>query len=439
MKVKVLYRCTECSYEAGKWEGRCSQCQAWGSLQEAEKQVDSSRDKKIKAHARTPKEFADVIKSIGDKNFSVIGIEEVDRVLGGGIVDGSLILLTGEPGIGKSTLTLQIADEVSQKNKRVLYITGEETEEQVSLRGKRLGLKLDNLHLLSEQNLETIIATAETHKPDLLIIDSIQVIGSKAIPGGAGATSQVRFCTEQILEFAKPRKIPVLIIGHVTKDGTLAGPRSLEHLVDTVLYFEGSRNHELRMLRAVKNRYGSTQEVGILQMGEKGLAEITDLKKFFIEHRGSEVVGGCLTATIEGTRPIIIEVQALTNKTVFGYPKRTASGFDINRLNVLLAVLERHCGARLSEQDVYINVVSGYRIDDPGCDLGVCLAILSSLYKKAIPQNIVACGEIGLSGEIRSSKNSKRVESEIKKMELLPFFKEKSLAGAAQTLFRANK
>ncbi|PIQ77483.1 DNA repair protein RadA, partial [Candidatus Peregrinibacteria bacterium CG11_big_fil_rev_8_21_14_0_20_46_8] len=314
-KSSIIYTCTECSHQAPKWEGRCQQCESWGTLMEGEKMAPTQRDKKIAAHARSPKEFTSVLASLSKSIATATGIEELDRVLGGGIVDGALILLTGEPGIGKSTLTLQIANALSQQSKKILYISGEESEEQISLRGQRLNLQLQNLHILAEQNLESVIATAEQEKPELLIIDSIQVMSSGALPGGGGGTSQVRFCTEQLLEFAKPRNIPVLIIGHVTKDGNLAGPRVLEHLVDTVLYFEGSRSHELRMLRPVKNRFGSTQEVGIFAMDSKGLQPIDNVQDFFLKDRHAGQIGTCLVATMEGSRPIIVEVQALTNKT----------------------------------------------------------------------------------------------------------------------------
>lgn len=406
MKITTLYTCAQCSYQSSKWLGKCPQCEAWNSFNEEEVKKETAMQKKIKAHSRSPQEYDDVLKNIKGEPRSRLGIAELDRVLGGGIVAGSLILLTGEPGIGKSTLTLQIAGALSSKNKKVLYVSGEESEEQVSLRGSRLGLNLKNMQLLSETNLETIIATTEEQKPDFLIIDSIQVMSSGAIVGGAGSVSQVRLCTEAIMEYAKPRRLPVLLIGHVTKDGTLAGPRVLEHLVDTVLYLEGSRSHELRMLRGVKNRFGSATEVGIFQMNEKGLSEVENPATFLIKERSEKPIGSTLTMTMEGSRPILVEIQALTNATVFGYPRRTASGFDVNRLHLLLAVLQKYLKVNLGAQDVYINVVGGYELREPSCDLAVCAAILSSYQKKSLPQSSVFLGEVGLSGEVRTSKTA---------------------------------
>jgi DNA repair protein RadA/Sms len=358
-------------------------------------------------------------------------------VLGGGVVAGMLMLLTGEPGIGKSTLTLQIANQLSEKGRNVLYVSGEESEEQISLRGKRLGLPLKNLKLLSETNLETILATANEEKADFLIVDSIQVISSQNIPGGPGSVSQVRLCTEAILEFAKPKRLPVLLIGHVTKDGTLAGPRVLEHLVDTVLYLEGSRTHDLRILRGVKNRFGSVSEVGIFEMSEGGLKEVKNPASHFIEKRETAPDGSALIMTIEGTRPLLLEVQALANQTVFGYPVRKTSGFDANRLQLLIAVLQKHLKVNLGNQDVYVNVVSGYHLNDPSCDLGVCLAILSSYYKKSLPPKLVAVGEIGLSGEIRFSKEIVKCKKEIEKLGLAFLENYDSIGAAGAALFRS--
>lgn len=314
---------------------------------------------------------------------------------------GSLILLTGEPGIGKSTLTLQIAEKISAIGKKVLYISGEESEEQISSRGSRLGLDLKNLQLLSESNLETILSTTEEQQPEFLIVDSIQVVSSQNIMGSSGSVSQVRLCAEAILEFAKPERLPVLLIGHVTKDGTLAGPRVLEHLVDTVLYLEGNRMYDVRILRGVKNRFGAVSEVGIFEMAQNGLQEVKNPSEKFLSQRQAATPGVALVSTMEGTRPLIVEVQALTAETRFGYPRRTASGFDVNRLQLLIAVIERHLNIQLGAHDVYVNVVGGLKLQDPACDLGICLAIVSSLKKKTVPQNTVLLGEVGLTGEIR--------------------------------------
>lgn len=418
MKISTVYNCAQCGFQSSKWLGKCPQCEAWNSFAEEEVRREPAGKKKISAHARTPKEFGEIVKNLSRETRFALGIEEIDRVLGGGIVPGSLVLLTGEPGIGKSTLTLQIADRLCAAGKKVLYISGEESEEQISLRGSRLGLKLQNLKLLSETNLETALSTASQEEIDFLIVDSIQVMSSQNIPGGAGSVSQVRLCTEAIMEFAKPKRLPVLLIGHVTKDGTLAGPRVLEHLVDVVLYIEGSRTHDFRILRGVKNRYGSVSEVGIFEMTTSGLAEVKNPASFFIQNREASQMGSALVMTIEGSRPILLEVQALTNTTVFGYPVRKASGFDANRLQLLIAVLQKHAKVNLGNQDVYVNVVSGYNLKDPACDLGVCLAILSSYYKKALPKNLVAIGEVGLAGEIRIPRELEKRKKEIAKMGL---------------------
>lgn len=418
MKISTLYSCAKCSYQSPKWLGRCPECEAWNSFSEEEVRQEPASKRKIKAHARTPQEFEQVIQKIGHEKRLRLGIDELDQVLGGGIVPGSLILLTGEPGIGKSTLTLQIADKLSNLGKKVLYVSGEESEEQISLRGGRLGLSLKNLQLLNESNLETILATTEEEKADFLIVDSIQVIHSQNIPGAAGSVSQVRLCTEAILEFAKPRRLPVLLIGHVTKDGTLAGPRVLEHLVDTVLYLEGSRTHDVRLLRGVKNRYGAVSEVGIFEMTETGLQEIKNPSEKFLAERHGATPGVALVATVEGTRPLIVEVQALTAETKFGYPRRTASGFDVNRLQLLIAVLERHLNLNLGNQDVYVNVVGGLKLQDPACDLGICLAIVSSLKKKILPSDTVFLGELGLTGEIRKPFKMEARKKEAEKLAL---------------------
>lgn len=436
MRISSLYTCTACSFQSPKWLGRCPQCEAWNSFTEEEVRKESPLQKKIKAHSRTPQEFEKIVKNLSAQPREEIGIGEIDRVLGGGLIPGTLLLLTGEPGIGKSTLTLQIANQLSEKGRNILYVSGEESEEQISLRGKRLGLPLKNLKLLAETNLETILATVSEEKIDFLIVDSIQVISSQNIPGGAGSVSQVRLCTEAILEFAKPKRLPVLLIGHVTKDGTLAGPRVLEHLVDTVLYLEGSRTHDLRILRGQKNRFGSVSEVGIFEMDSDGLKEVKNPAAHFIEKRESVPNGSALVMTVEGSRPILLEVQALANPTVFGYPVRKTSGFDANRLQLLIAVLQKHLKVNLGNQDVYVNVVSGYRLNDPSCDLGVCLAILSSYYKKPLPAKLVAVGEIGLSGEIRLPKETAKRKQEIEKLGLAFLDDCNALHSLAGRLFR---
>lgn len=418
MKVTTVYSCSKCGYQSQKWIGRCPECEAWNSFSEEVIGREQERKKGIKAHARTPEEFSALVKKIGEFKRTSLGINELDRVTGGGIVPGSLLLLTGEPGIGKSTLTLQIADQLSGLGKKVLYISGEESEEQIALRGNRLGLSLENLHIINETNLETALATASEQNVDFLIIDSIQVIYSENIPGGAGSVSQVRLCTEAIMEFAKPKQLSVLLIGHVTKDGTLAGPRVLEHLVDGVFMLEGDRYQDFRMLRCMKNRFGGTNEVGIFEMGEKGLTEVKNPSAKFLDEHTEKTPGIALVCTIEGTRPFIVEVQALVASTRFGYPRRTASGFDVNRLNLLIAVLERHLDVNLGAHDVYVNVVGGLKLNDPACDLGIALAIMSSLRKKTLPEKTVCVGELGLSGKVRDGFKMDIRRKEITKMHL---------------------
>ncbi|PJC36916.1 DNA repair protein RadA [Candidatus Peregrinibacteria bacterium CG_4_9_14_0_2_um_filter_53_11] len=403
MKIKTIYTCGSCAYQVSKWVGRCPSCEEWNSFSEEEVKKESAQSKKVASHARTPQAYETLLNEAAREFRMPLGMGEVDRVLGGGIVPSSLTLLTGEPGIGKSTLTLQIADKLCSGGKRVLYISGEEAERQIAMRGKRLGLELKGLNLLCESDLETALATAEGVKAEFIIVDSIQVMHSGSAPGNAGAVSQVRFCTEVIMEWAKRRGTSALLIGHVTKDGTLAGPRVLEHLVDTVIYLEGSRQGELRILRSVKNRFGSTSEVGLFEMSQEGLLEVTDPAALFVQEHDSKSFGTALTMTYEGSRPLILEIQALTNTTVFGYPQRTTSGFDGKRLQLLVAVLEKYMGAKLGNQDIYINVVSGYKLTDPRADLALCLAILSSYYKKPLPQQTVFIGEVGLAGEVRSA------------------------------------
>lgn len=416
MKIANLYVCGQCSFESSKWLGRCPQCEAWNSFTEEEIKLKSAANKKIKSHARTPQDYENVAKNISKDIRQNIGIGELDRVLGGGIVPGSISLLTGEPGIGKSTLTLQIAENLSRAGKKILYISGEESEDQISLRGKRLSLQLKNLKLLSETNLETIIATTDNEKPDFLIVDSIQVISSQNIPGGAGSVSQVRLCAEQILEYAKPKKLPVLLIGHVTKDGTLAGPRVLEHLVDGVFILEGERFNDLRLLRGTKNRFGATNEVGVFEMTLNGLAEVKNPSEKFLHDRKEKIPGVALVCTMEGTRPFIVEVQALTSVTRFGYPKRMSSGFDLNRLQLLIAVLERNLKINLGNSDVYLNVVGGLKLAEPAADLGVAMAILSSFKNEPLDPKCVYSGEIGLSGEIRRVPIFERRKKEVEKL-----------------------
>jgi DNA repair protein RadA/Sms len=426
MKLKTIYICSSCEYSSSNWAGKCPQCSAWNSFIEdviSKEEIKKERTQRaIKAPTATP-----LSQTSQSFERTSTGLAEFDRVLGGGIVAGSLILLGGEPGIGKSTLTLQLCASLTQNNHNVLYISGEESVDQIALRAKRLKLRSEKLLLLNETRLESIQASLNQNKPDVVIIDSIQVVSSSEIPGLQGGVSQVRACTEQLMEWAKSTDTPLIIISHVTKSGSLAGPKTLEHLVDTVLTLEGDRYHDLRLLRGVKNRFGSTNEVGLFEMTEAGLTEVPDPSQIFLKNRSTNTIGSCLTVTLEGSRPFLVEIQALTNKTHFGYPKRATSGFDLNRLQLLIAVLQKHAGLNLTEQDVYVNVVGGLKLKDPAVDLAVCLAIASSFKKTALDPKLVAYGELGLSGEIRTPSQSKKREQEVKKLKLTPLENEKQI------------
>ncbi|HCW32073.1 MAG: hypothetical protein UT36_C0008G0034 [Candidatus Peregrinibacteria bacterium GW2011_GWF2_39_17] len=407
MKLKTIYLCQNCQFENSKWAGKCPACGAWNSFIEDVISTETLKKERIQrsitTQAATP---LSQTNQVFDR--FITGLSELDRVLGGGIVPGSLILLGGEPGIGKSTLTLQLCANLTNQGKKILYISGEESIQQISLRAKRLKIRSENLLLLNETLLESILASFKSEKANVIIIDSIQVISSSEIPGLQGGVTQVRACTESLMEYAKSSNTPILIISHVTKSGNLAGPKTLEHLVDTVLYLEGDRYHDLRLVRGIKNRFGATSEVGIFEMTESGLKEISDPSKIFIENRSKNSIGSCLTVTIEGSRPFLVEVQALTNPTHFGYPKRTTSGFDLNRLQLLIATLQKHANLDLSNQDVYVNVVGGMKIKDPAADLAICLALISSFRNKPIALDLVAFGEVGLSGEVRKTAQEGR-------------------------------
>lgn len=405
MGGSTTYICTQCGESHAKWSGSCSACGAWNTLQE---QSESRLTQKITtsdAKARSTVRLGDKIEN---KTVRIpIGIAEFDRVLGGGLVPGTLVLLGGDPGIGKSTLVLQSTAQLATIN-TVLYASGEESVDQILLRAQRLNLKSDNAHIISETNIETILATAKKTKPIALVIDSIQTISSGQIPGASGSVSQVRYCTELLLNFANETGIATVIIGHVTKEGALAGPRTLEHLVDTVLYLEGDRYEEFRILRGVKNRFGSTGEIGIFQMETEGLIELKDSQQSFISDRDKEAFGTAQTVVMEGSRPFVVEIQALTNETKFGNPRRNASGFDQNRLQLLIAILAKHTAVKLHDQDVYINVVGGMKITERSADLAVLAALASSFYGKAIPNSNVFLAEVGLTGELRPATSTDR-------------------------------
>jgi DNA repair protein RadA/Sms len=400
MKLQTIYQCSNCQATTTKWSGQCLECKSWNTL--IEDVINVGKKDKISKTPRLLKiEKPSKLSEIKDENnkFSS-GITEFDRVIGKGVLPGSVTLLSGEPGIGKSTLTLQIASNIS-KTKETLIVSGEESINQIASRAKRLKSNAENLGIINEFNLENILQIIKNSKAEFVIIDSIQVISSEDVESKAGSISQVRFCAEKLVEIAKTQKIAILLIGHVNKSGNLAGPRVLEHLVDTVMHLEGDRYQELRMLRCVKNRFGSCNEVGVFQMTENGMETVENPSKQFLKDRPKEAVGSIITPIIEGSRPFLVEIQALVSKTHFGYPKRTANGFDLNRLQIITAVLEKYAKLPLQDKDIFINVIGGLKTNEPAADLAVTAAILSSLYQKAIPTNFISFGEIGLSGEIR--------------------------------------
>lgn len=418
-KVSTVFVCSNCGYESAKWLGKCPACNEWNTFYE-EKVVNSSAGVGSSNGNRTksvPKKLKEVAGLETARTST--GIGELDRVLGGGLVKGSLVLVGGEPGIGKSTLILQLCDKV-QGDGKVLYISGEESAEQVKIRADRLGINNDDIMFLGETNIDNIQEAILSIQPKLVIVDSIQTMYSEEISSAAGTVSQVREITARIMRMCKDNGITTIIIGHVTKDGNIAGPRVLEHMVDTVLYIEGERYFSYRILRSVKNRFGSTNEVGMFEMKNEGMVEITNPSSILISDRKDNPAGSVIVASIEGTRPLLVELQALTTPSVFGIPKRTANGIDYNRLAVLIAVLEKRAGLALGGQDVYLNVVSGIKIAEPAIDLGVVLACTSSYKNVSIPQNVVAIGEVGLTGEVRAVN---MIEKRIKEAEKLGFQK----------------
>ncbi|HBQ81809.1 MAG TPA: DNA repair protein RadA, partial [Bacteroidales bacterium] len=375
-KNKSVFVCQNCGAESPKWIGRCPSCKEWNSYHEEIIAASGSRDTAfVITQERRKPELLDNIKS-DEFGRQKSGIAELDRILGGGIVSGSLILLGGEPGVGKSTLALQIA--LALKGKRILYVSGEESEEQISLRAKRMKNSNPECYILSETELERILVHAENIKPGLIIIDSIQTINTTALESSAGTVSQVRECAAQLLKYSKITGIPVFLIGHITKDGTLAGPKVLEHIVDVVLYFEGDNNYVYRILRSVKNRFGSTSEIGIFEMVEKGLREVDNPSELFINQHDEALSGISIAATVDGLRPFLIETQALVSTAVYGTPQRSSTGFDTRRLNMLLAVLEKRAGFKLGTKDVFLNIAGGIKVNDPAIDLAIISSVLSS-------------------------------------------------------------
>lgn len=402
-KVKTIYTCTECGASEPKWQGQCPSCMAWNTLVESIDETSASTNRyasKFEGLASTGQ--LQKISSIkaADIARQPTGISEFDRVLGGGLVEGGVILIGGDPGIGKSTLLLQVLCHLG-KVSPAIYVSGEESPQQIAMRAKRLGLDASEVELLAEINLEKILATLQTHKPNIAVIDSIQTVYSEALQSAPGSVAQVRECSAQLTRIAKQLGITVILVGHVTKEGSLAGPRVLEHIVDTVLYFEGDQNSTFRLIRAFKNRFGAVNELGVFAMTEHGLREVSNPSALFLSHHENQVAGSCITVTMEGTRPLLIEIQALVDESHAPNAKRLATGLEQNRLAMLLAVLNRHAGIPCFDQDVFINAVGGVKISEPAVDLAVLLSIVSSLKNKPLENKLIVFGEVGLAGEVR--------------------------------------
>ena len=417
-KIKTKYVCQSCGYENPKWLGKCPECMKWNTfVEEIEDKssksnhretfvIDKSSQKPVNINSITIKH---------EERFSS-GINELNRVLGGGIVRGSLVLVGGDPGIGKSTLLLQVSESVAQSGKKVLYISGEESESQIKMRAERLNAKSENLFIMAENNLNIIEHNLEGFDPDFIILDSIQTVFTPDIASAPGTVSQIKEGTSRFMRISKKMGISTFVVGHVTKEGALAGPKIMEHMVDTVLYFEGERYNTYRLIRAVKNRFGSTNELGVFEMSEKGLQELENPSKALISEKPENASGSVIVSTVEGTRPMLLELQALVSPTSFGIPRRTATGIDFNRVNLLLAVLEKRAGMQIQNQDVYLNIVGGIKINEPSMDLGVILAVASGFRNIPISGEVAVTGEVGLTGEIRGVSYIEKRISECRKL-----------------------
>ena len=414
---KIMYFCQECGYESAKWMGQCPGCKAWNTF--VEEPVSTAKKTSGSSGKLTEKRAEPVILmdiSLREDERQTTGIGELDRVLGGGIVPGSLVLVGGDPGIGKSTLLLQVCRNLAGRGVSVLYISGEESLRQIKLRANRIGQFSDNLQLLCETNLDTVREVIERKKPDVAIVDSIQTMYDEEIGSAPGSVSQVRESTNVLMQIAKGQGVSIFIVGHVTKEGNVAGPRVLEHMVDTVLYFEGDRHASYRILRGVKNRFGSTNEIGVFEMRSTGLEEVLNPSEYLLNGRPENASGSVVACSMEGTRPILVEIQALVCQSNFGIPRRTAVGTDFNRVNLLMAVLEKKVGLHLASSDAYVNIAGGMKMTEPAIDLGICLAIVSSVKDVVIPDNLMAFGEIGLSGEVRAVSMAGQRVQEAKKL-----------------------
>lgn len=414
---KTVYFCQECGYESAKWMGQCPGCKSWNTFVEetvSAKKSSSAGITKTSDKRQEPVILKDISLSEDERQTTKIG--ELDRVLGGGIIPGSLVLVGGDPGIGKSTLLLQVCRNLAESQASVLYISGEESLRQIKLRANRIGQFNDKMQLLCETNLEVIRGVIEGRKPDVVVIDSIQTMFHEDVSSAPGSVSQVRESTNILMQIAKGMGISIFIVGHVTKEGNVAGPRVLEHMVDTVLYFEGDRHASYRILRAVKNRFGSTNEIGVFEMCNTGLEEVKNPSEFLLNGRPENASGSVVACSMEGTRPILVEIQALVCQSNFGIPRRTAVGTDFNRVNLLMAVLEKKVGIHLAASDAYVNIAGGMKMTEPAIDLGICLAIVSSAKDIVIPDNVMVFGEVGLSGEIRAVSMAGQRVREAKKL-----------------------
>jgi DNA repair protein RadA/Sms len=408
-KPKSDYRCTECGWTSLKWVGRCGECQAWGSVEESGVSIQAVKTVNIPA-SRVAKPITEI--QTGLSGHQPTGLSEFDRVLGGGLVPGAAILLSGEPGVGKSTLLLEVGAKAAKSGAKVLYVSAEESESQVRLRAERTDAMTPNLYLASETDLGSILGQFEAIRPELLIVDSVQTVASAEIDSAAGMPSQVREVAGSLIKLAKANSVPLLLVGHVTKDGSIAGPRTLEHLVDVVCHFEGDRQTALRFVRTLKNRFGPTDEVGCFEMTSDGIAEVPDPSALFISGSDNAVSGTCITVTVEGKRALMAEIQALVVKTNSPQPRRVTNGVDPSRVAMLLAVLERRVGISLIDKDVYVSTVGGMKITEPAADLAIAIAIASAMKDKAVGSKVAAFGEISLAGEIRAVTNSKQRAAE---------------------------
>ncbi|SFC40964.1 DNA repair protein RadA [Ruminococcus albus] len=433
-KAKSAYVCSNCGFEASKWNGKCPECGEWNTFEEVEIQVSARTAGKGRASA--VKDISDSILNIGAVDASTreirydTGMKELNRVLGGGLVKGSLVLLGGEPGIGKSTMLLQICQTMGDDH-TILYVSGEESARQIKLRADRLGVDNENLYLLAETDAESICAAIVKEKPEIVIIDSIQTMSISGISSAQGSVTQVRECTNMFMRTAKSEEIPIFIVGHVNKDGAIAGPKVMEHIVDCVLYFEGQRNMTYRILRAVKNRFGSTNEIGVFEMADGGLVEVDNPSMLMLEGRPLNVSGSCVACVMEGSRPIMAEVQALISKSSTSQPRRTATGFDYYRMSIILAVLEKRLGYFFGGLDVFINIVGGLKLDDTAADLTVAMALYSSVTDKVVDDKTIALGEIGLGGELRNITHAEQRIQEAERMGfekcIIPYYAAKKI------------